>query len=206
MSWQVEPGVRDSLRSGQLVVIDGPMFSGKTSRLLELLERELIAGRKIELFKPQIDSRYSSSEVVTHKGLKLPAKVVPITRAGIRLISRMSSKVDVIGVDEAQFWPTKVELPKELERIAYEGKRVYVSVLNRDHTGEPFGNAMELLARADIIHSLSAVCVKCGNEAYFTQRTSEGKEIFGPQVVVGGKELYEPRCRSCYVRPPVPSA
>ena len=190
------------IHAGKLVVIDGPMFSGKTSRLLELLERELIAGRKIELFKPKIDARYSASEVVTHKGLKLPAKVVPITKAGVRLIARMSEGVDVVGVDEAQFWPTEVELPKQLERIAYKGKRVYVSVLNRDHTGEPFGNAMELLARADIIHSLSAVCVKSGNEAYFTQRTSEGTEIFGPQVVVGGKELYEPRCRDCYVRPP----
>lgn len=191
-----------ALPPGQLVVIDGPMFSGKTSRLLELLERELIAGRKLELFKPQIDNRYSASEVVTHKGLKLPAKVVPMTKAGVRLMARMSSLVDVVGVDEAQFWPTMLELPKELERMSYSGKRVYVSVLNRDHTGEPFGNAMELLARADVIHSLSAVCVKCGGEAYFTQRTSEGREIFGPQVVVGGKELYEPRCRSCYVRPP----
>ncbi len=190
------------MASGQLVVIDGPMFSGKTSRLLELLERELIAGRKIELFKPQIDARYSPSEVVTHKGLKLPAKVVPITKAGVKLIADMSAGVDVIGVDEAQFWPTKVELPRQLEGMSYLGKRVYVSVLNRDHTGEPFGNAMELLARADVIHSLSAVCVKCGNDAYFTQRTSEGREIFGAQVVVGGKELYEPRCRSCYVRPP----
>ena len=191
-----------ALPLGQLVVIDGPMFSGKTSRLLELLERELIAGRKLELFKPQIDNRYSASEVVTHKGLKLPAKVVPMTKAGVRLMARMSSLVDVVGVDEAQFWPTMLELPKELERMSYAGKRVYVSVLNRDHTGEPFGNAMELLARADVIHSLSAVCVRCGGEAYFTQRTSEGREIFGPQVVVGLKELYEPRCRSCYVRPP----
>jgi len=183
-------------------VIDGPMFSGKTSRLLELLEREVIAGRRTELFKPQIDARYSASEVVTHKGLKLPANVVPITGAGVKLILEMSSKVDAIGVDEAQFWPTTVELPQELEKIAYQGKRVYASVLNRDHQGRPFGNAMELLARADVIYSLSAVCVKCGNDAYFTQRTSGGKEIFGPQVVVGGKELYEPRCRNCYVRPP----
>jgi thymidine kinase len=187
--------------SGQLVVIAGPMFSGKTSRLLELLERELIAGRRIELFKPQIDSRYSASEVVTHKGLKLPARVVPITKEGVSSIVSTSRRVDVVGVDEAQFWPPEVELPRVLERISYTGRRVYASVLNRDHTGEPFGNAMELLARADVIHSLSAVCVKCGGEAYFTQRTSEGKEIFGAQVVVGGKELYEPRCRKCYVRP-----
>jgi len=189
------------MSSGQLVVICGPMFSGKTSRLLELLEREMIAGRRIELFKPEIDARYSSSEVVTHKGLKLPARVVPITGAGVKRIVATSRKVDVVGVDEAQFWPPAVELPKALEMLAFSGKRVYVSVLNRDHAGEPFGNAMELLARADVIHSLTAVCVKCGGEAYFTQRTSEGREVFGPQVVVGGKELYEPRCRKCYVRP-----
>lgn len=190
------------LKSGQLVVISGPMFSGKTSRLLELLEREMIAGKRIELFKPEIDSRYSSSEVVTHKGLKLPARVVPITDEGVKVMKAMSRRVDVIGVDEAQFWPVEVELPRALEGIAFSGRRVYVSVLNRDHAGAPFGNAMELLARADVIHSLTAVCVKCGGEAYFTQRTMEGREVFGPQVVVGGKELYEPRCRGCYVRPP----
>ena len=103
-----------------------------------------------------------------------------MTKAGVRLMARMSSLVDVIGVDEARSGLLRLELPKELERMSYAGKRVYVSVLNRDHTGEPFGNAMELLARADVIHSLSAVCVKCGGEAYFTQRTSEGREKSWP--------------------------
>lgn len=188
-------------RKGKFVVISGPMFSGKTSRLIELLEREMIAGRRIELFKPEIDSRYSQSEVVTHKGIRLPARVIPLNSDGVKKIEALGSNVDAIGVDEAQFWPLSSGLPSALDRLAYLGKIVYASVLNRDHAGEPFGIAMELLARADDVQSLTAVCSKCGDDAYFTQRVMDGKEVFGERVVVGGKELYEPRCRKCFVRP-----
>ncbi|MEM3185982.1 MAG: thymidine kinase [Conexivisphaerales archaeon] len=190
-----------NIRKGLLLVIMGPMFSGKTSRLLELLERDMIAGRKISLFKPRIDNRYSQGEVVTHKGIKLPATVVSIDSDGVSKIENDSADSQVIGVDEAQFWPLDSCLPETLDRLAFKGKIVYVSLLNRDHRGEPFGSAMELLARADEVQSLNAVCARCGDEAYFTQRLYKGKETFGEQVQIGGKELYEPRCRACYVRP-----
>jgi thymidine kinase len=189
-------------RKGKLVLIMGPMFSGKTSRLIEFLEREMIAGRKISLFKPKIDFRYAESEVVTHKGVRLPAVVVATTKEGVRRIIISGSKTDAVGLDEGQFWPLDTGLPRALEELCFDGKTVYVSVLNRDHRGEPFGSAMELLARADDVYSLTAVCAKCGGDAYFTQRVLSGKEVFGEQVQVGGKELYEPRCRSCFVRPP----
>lgn len=187
---------------GKFVVISGPMFSGKTSRLIELLEREMIAGRKIELFKPEIDKRYTLAEVVTHKGTRLPAKVLSLDKNGLDTLFQYGKDCDAIGVDEAQFWPADSELPKVLDKLAFMGKMVYASVLNRDHAGLPFGIAMELMARADYIQSLSAVCSKCGSDdAYFTQRVVEGKEVFGERVKVGGKELYEPRCRNCFVRP-----
>jgi thymidine kinase len=188
-------------KKGKMVIIMGPMFSGKTSRLIEYLEREMIAGRNISLFKPRIDSRYSESEVVTHKGIRLPAVVLDTSQDGVRILRESVMNSQAVGVDEAQFWPLQTELPRVLEEIAFMGKTVYVSVLNRDHKGEPFGGAMELLARADLVESLSAVCAKCGDDAYFTQRVLAGKEVFGEQVKVGGKELYEPRCRSCFVRP-----
>ncbi|MDG6928596.1 MAG: thymidine kinase [Nitrososphaerota archaeon] len=193
--------MRPAPRRGKLVVIMGPMFSGKTSRLVELLEREMIAGRKISLFKPEIDGRYSQSEVVTHKGIRLPAEVVPVDRGGVRRIMERSADSYVVGVDEAQFWPSEAELPKALDGLSFSGKTVYASLLNRDHQGEPFGAAMELLSRADEVHSLTAVCARCGDDASFTQRVLEGRAVFGEQVQIGGKEMYEPRCRSCYVRP-----
>jgi thymidine kinase len=192
----------EGLRKGKLVVISGPMFSGKTSRLIELLEREMIAGRKIELFKPEIDKRYSQAEVVTHKGAKLPAKVLPLSEEGVSKILEFGKAVDAVGIDEAQFWPLESKLPEILDQIAFSGKIVYVSVLNRDHAGLPFGIAMELMARADYVQSLNAVCARCGSDdAYFTQRVIAGKEVFGERVKVGGKELYEPRCRRCFVKP-----
>jgi len=192
----------EGYRKGKLVVISGPMFSGKTSRLIELLEREMIAGRKIELFKPEIDKRYSQAEVVTHKGAKLPARVLPLSEEGVSKIFEYGKAVDAIGIDEAQFWPSTSKLPERVDELAFTGKMVYVSVLNRDHAGLPFGVAMELMARADHIQSLNAVCAKCGgDDAYFTQRVIAGKEVFGERVKVGGKELYEPRCRRCFVKP-----
>ncbi len=187
---------------GKLIAITGPMFSGKTSRLIELLERERYAGNKIELFKPLIDDRYSKTEAVTHKGEKLPAVTVTTDMLGVEEIRRAAKNVDVLGVDEAQFWGQDSLLPKALDELASLNKIVYVSILNKDHTGEPFNNTLDILSRADIIYSLTAICKKCGEEATFTQRVRDGKEIFGPQVQVGGVESYEPRCRRCFVWPP----
>lgn len=176
------------------------MFAGKTSRLIELLEREVYAGHKIVLFKPQVDHRYSDTDVVTHKGEKLSAITLPTTESGLDQIRKIPDDIDVIGVDEGQFWPAALKLANVLDELAYKGKTVYVAILNKDHFGKPFNN-IDILARADYIHSLTAICKKCGHEATFVQRIRDGKEVFGIQVEVGGMESYEPRCRNCFVRP-----
>lgn len=189
-------------RLGKLTVIRGSMFSGKTSRLLELLEREKIAGREPILFKPKIDKRYSENEVVSHKGIKMVALALGVDGESIREIEEKSRDYKVVGVDEAQLWKEEAGLPVFLDNLADQEKNVYVSVLEKDHMGKPFSNAGQLLALADEIISLNAICMKCGAEgASYSQRIIDGKEVFGPQVQVGGKELYEPRCRACFVRP-----
>ncbi len=186
---------------GKLIVITGPMFSGKTSRLIEFLERERFAGRKVILFKPEIDKRYAENKVKTHKGIELDATVVRTNKAGVKAIYDVSSDYDVIGVDEAQFWDDDSGLEEALNNLAFMKKRVYVSTLNKDYKGVPFGVSERLLAYADEIYSLTAVCTKCGEDAVFSQRMIDGVEESGPRIVVGGKEAYQPRCRNCFVKP-----
>lgn len=193
----------DKRNKGWMLVISGPMFAGKTSRLIEFLEREMISGKKTILFKPEIDIRYSKEEVVTHKGVKVPAVMVPIKEISKAhsMILQNAANAEVVGIDEAQFWDAGVMMPALLDSIANMNKRVYASVLNRDHLGQVFGNAGELMAIADEVQALTAICVRCGEEATFTQRVIEGQPVFGPTIAVGGKEMYEPRCRECFVYP-----
>jgi thymidine kinase len=190
-----------NISMGRLVLITGPMFSGKTSRLIELLEREILAGRNTLLFKPEIDKRYDTTFVTTHKGMRLPAIVLNTDNAGVKKMYELSKNVDVIGIDEAQFWDHNSILPEVADRIASEDKIVYVAALNKNHTGSPFKTSMEIIARADQVYSLTAVCAKCGEDATFTQRVMNGKEVFGEQIKIGGTESYEPRCRKCFVYP-----
>jgi len=186
---------------GRFIVITGPMFSGKTSRLIEFLEREQFAGRKIILFKPKIDRRYSRLNVSTHKGITLPATVVPVDKRSLLDMKKLADSANVIGVDELQFWNNDSGVVEMLESMADNGKKVYVATLNRDHMGKPFENTVKALSVADEIHFLTAVCVKCGADATFSQRIIQGKESFGKRIMVGGKESYEPRCRRCFVWP-----
>ena len=190
-----------NISMGRLVLITGPMFSGKTSRLIELLEREILAGRNTLLFKPERDKRYDTTFVTTHKGMRLPAIVLNTDNDGVKKMYELSKNVDVIGIDEAQFWDHDSILPEVADRIASEDKIVYVAALNKNHTGTPFKTSMEIIARADQVYSLTAVCAKCGEDATFTQRVMNGKEVFGEQIKVGGIESYEPRCRKCFVYP-----
>ncbi len=190
-----------NISMGRLVLITGPMFSGKTSRLIELLEREILAGRNTLLFKPEIDKRYDTTFVTTHKGMRLPAIVLNTDNDGVKKMYELSKNVDVIGIDEAQFWDHDSILPEVADRIASEDKIVYVAALNKNHTGSPFKTSMGIIARADQVYSLTAVCAKCGEDATFTQRVMNGKEVFGEQIKIGGTESYEPRCRKCFVYP-----
>jgi len=185
-----------------LEVIIGPMFSGKTSELIRLVEREVYAKRKGAIFKPALDRRYSVKEVVSHNGLRYDAHSVITTREGIRRIASVveGDALDVIGVDEVQFFP--LEVVKLLDGLA-SSKRVIACGLNLNFKADPFQTTMGLAARADRVRYLSAVCVVCGQEATRTQRLIAGRPApkNGPVIVVGGKEMYEPRCRTCYEPP-----
>ena len=192
--------------TGKLVSIIGPMFSGKSSLLIAYVEREAIAGRRAVLFKPVIDTRYSAKEVAAHNGRRLEAIPVPTNKEGVKRIISAAKHADTIGIDEVEFWPIDSGIVEALEMLANKGKHIYAAGLNRDYRGIPFESVEKLLPRSDKIESLSAVCMKCGSEnATFTQRIVNGKPVTHgkeeERILVGGKELYEPRCRKCFVFP-----
>jgi thymidine kinase len=178
------------------------MFSGKTSELIRLVEREVYAKKKGGIFKIAFDKRYSARQVATHNGLRYDAYTVASSAEGIRKIEEVTraNGLDAIGVDEVNFFPEAVV--DLLDRLADE-KRVIACGLNLNFKAEPFETTMKLAARADRVRYLSAVCVVCGQEATRTQRLIAGKPAprDSPVIVVGGKELYEPRCRTCFVAP-----
>ncbi len=180
----------------------GPMFSGKTSELIRLVERDVYAKRRGAIFKPSFDNRYSVKEVVSHNGLRYDAYSVVATKTGIKKIPLVANdgRLDVIGVDEVQFFPTSIV--EVLDELAYQ-KKVLVCGLNMNFRAEPFDTTMVLAARADRVRYLSAICVVCGQEATRTQRLIDGKPApkNSPTIVVGGNEMYEPRCRDCYEAP-----
>lgn len=186
-----------------LTVTTGCMYAGKTTELIKNLRRFEYAGIETVLFKPEIDNRYSEVNVVNHDGLKKDAVVLPVDEKCKGMIFEIAKDIKVIGFDEVQFWNENVDMAQLLEDLVnLRGKCVYASLLNRDYRGVPFPVASKLLPLADHIISLAAMC-KCGNEATFSQRIDEeGKPIFtGPQLEVGGRELYEAKCRDCFVYP-----
>ena len=187
-----------------LEVITGPMFAGKTSELIRLVERAVYAKKRVAIFKPALDKRYSESEVVTHNGLRYQAYVIPTNEEGIQTIRQISNDLDVIGIDEAQFFPRIIV--KLCDELVSKGKRVIVSGLNLDFRGEPFEVMADFLVRADPIYYLTAVCTICGKEATRTQRLIDGNPApyNSPRIMVGGKELYEARCRIHHIVPGKP--
>jgi len=188
---------------GFLEVITGPMFAGKTSELIKRIERQAFAKRKVALFKPSIDNRYSQSEVVAHNGLKYRAFVVPTDESGIEMIRETTLRefYEVIGVDEVQFFP--VGIVEVLNELADRGVYVIAAGLNLDFKADPFPVMKELLVRADNIVYLTAVCTVCGRPATRSQRLIDGKPAprDSPVVLVGGSESYEARCREHHVVP-----
>jgi thymidine kinase len=185
-----------------LEVIIGPMFSGKTSELIRLVEREVYGKKKGAIFKIAFDKRYSEKQVVTHNGLRYDAYVIEPSEEGINKIGEVatSNGLDAVGVDEVNFFPEA--LVGVLDRLADE-RRVIACGLNLNFRAEPFPTTVELVARADRVRYLSAVCVVCGQEATRTQKLIAGKPAprDSPVIAVGGKEMYEPRCRTCFVKP-----
>lgn len=182
----IEPNLRGE-RKGWIEVICGSMFSGKTEELIRRLKRVKIANLKVEIFKPSIDVRYHVANIVSHDTNFILS--TPVENAHAILL--LSQGVDVVGIDEAQFFDE--EIAYVCEQLALKGIRVIVAGLDMDYTGKPFGQMPNLLAVADYITKLHAICMQCGGIANVSYR----KVSVGGQVLLGQIDTYEPRCRSC---------
>ncbi len=181
---------------GSIEVICGSMFSGKSEELIRRLTRAQIARRRVQVFKPSIDNRFSEMEVVSHGGLRLVA--VAVTTSA-EILERTDARTEVVGIDEAQFFDAAIV--DVVSRLADLGKRVIVAGLDQDYLGRPFEPMPALMAAAEEVTKTRAICVRCGQPASRTQRLVESTE----RVVVGAAGLYEARCRRCFepgVAPP----
>jgi thymidine kinase len=175
--------------SGWIEVVAGPMFSGKSEELIRLLRRAAIARQRLQVFKPAVDNRYSGTEVVSHSKDRIPSEVVERSE---EILRRLDPRTEVVGIDEAQFFDN--ELPRICRHIADLGKRVIVAGLDMDFRGVPFGPMPELLAIAEKVHKITAICARCGAPASYSQRLTHSEQ----QVVVGDSGVYEARCRRCH--------
>ncbi|MFT4568713.1 MAG: thymidine kinase [Saprospiraceae bacterium] len=184
----LEPRFRGQ-RSGWIEVITGCMFSGKTEELIRRIKRATIANQKVQIFKPASDIRYSDKEVVSHDANAVAS--ILVEKASMILHS-VDEESEVVAVDEAQFFDE--EVVKVCEELALNGKRVIVAGLDLDFRGAPFGPIPSLLAVAEYVTKVHAICPHCGNLATHSYRTSEDRST----VLLGEKDSYEPRCRKCY--------
>lgn len=177
-------------RKGWIEVICGSMFSGKTEELIRRMKRAQIANRKVEIFKPAIDVRYDEIRVVSHDANSIHS--TPIEHSGSLLL--LSDGIEVVGIDEAQFMDAS--LPETCEKLAQRGTRVIIAGLDMDFEGKPFGPMPALLSIADYITKVHAICMKCGDIAHFSYRRGGEKS----RILLGEKNIYEPRCRNCYYK------
>lgn len=175
--------------AGWIEVICGSMFSGKTEELIRRLRRAQIANQRVEIFKPAVDTRYSEHEVVSHNQTTIPS--TPVT--GSQSILLLTSEVEVVGIDEAQFFDS--EIVGVVQELANRGLRVIVAGLDMDYAGNPFGPMPALLSHAEFITKVHAICMKCGALANHSFR----KIPKAGQVFLGEKEAYEARCRACFL-------
>ena len=179
---------QETCRRGRIEVICGSMFSGKTEELIRRLKRATFAKQRVEIFKPAIDTRYSEQAVVSHDNKSIQSTPVD-SSASILLFS---SEIDVVGIDEAQFFDDG--LINVCNELANRGIRVIIAGLDMDFKGIPFGPIPALCAIADEVTKVHAICVKCGNLAYVSHRTVANEK----RVLLGEKQEYEPLCRCCY--------
>jgi thymidine kinase len=175
-------------RRGSIEVITGSMFSGKTEELIRRLRRAQIAGLKVEIFKPSLDKRYSETRIVSHDNKSIVS--TPVDSPGAILL--LTGGIDVVGIDEAQFFDAS--LVDTCTKLADDGIRVIVAGLDIDFMGNPFGPMPALLATAEYVTKIHAICVRCGYLAHYSFRKSDEAKV----VLVGEKDHYEPLCRSCY--------
>ena len=175
--------------TGWIEVVCGPMFSGKSEELIRRLRRARIARKRVQVFKPRIDNRYSHEEIVSHADQRMASEVVDGAQD---ILGILDWRTQVVGIDEANFMgPALVEVA---ERLADSGKQVIIAGLDTDYLGRPFPPIPELLARAESITKTLAICMRCGNPAKHTQRLVESEDL----IVVGATGMYEARCRRCF--------
>lgn len=183
----IEPIVRNN-KKGWIEVVCGSMFSGKTEELIRRLRRAQYAKMNVEIFKPMIDTRYDVMKIVSHNDSSIMS--TPISSSSNILL--LASDVEVVGIDEAQFFDA--ELPEVCRKLAERGTRVIVAGLDMDYLGKPFGPMPQILAIADFVTKVHAICMQCGDIAVFSYRLTQHSD----QVLLGEKESYEPRCRKCF--------
>ncbi len=174
---------------GWIEVITGCMFSGKSEELIRRLRRIIIARQRVQVFKPVVDDRYAATQVVSHSRWRLEAERVA---EAAEILQRVDPRTEVVGIDEAQFFDEA--LVRVCQHLANLGKRVIVAGLDMDFRGVPFGPMPQLLAVAEDVEKMHAICARCGAPASYTQRLTQEQE----QVVVGAADIYEARCRRCF--------
>ncbi|MBR1386904.1 MAG: thymidine kinase [Alloprevotella sp.] len=173
---------------GRIEVVCGSMFSGKTEELIRRLRRAQFARQRVEIYKPTVDTRYSEEDVVSHDSKHIPSTPVDSPQS----ILLLASEAEVVGIDEAQFFDDS--LVSVCNELANRGKRVIVAGLDMDFLGKPFGPMPALLAIAEEVTKVHAICVRCGSLAHISHRIVAGDK----QVLLGEKQEYEPLCRHCY--------
>lgn len=173
---------------GWIEVVCGPMFSGKSEELIRRLRRAKIARKRVQVFKPVLDDRYSADEIVSHSDCRMPSQVIKDAR---EVLSLLDWRTQVIGFDDNFLGPNLVEIAQQL---ADSGKQVLIAGLDTDYLGRPFPPMPELLSLAESITKTLAICMRCGNPAKHTQRLVESEEL----IVVGATGMYEARCRRCF--------
>src|SRR5256885_16066777 len=176
--------------AGWIEVIRGSMFSGKSEELIRRLRRAKIARQKVQVFKPEIDSRFSQNHIVSHSEMRHESANI---RSAAEVLAKVEPDTEVVGIDEGQFFDN--ELVNVANTLAQRGVRVIVAGLDQDYTGKPWEPIPQLLAVAEYITKTHAICMKCGQPANYTQRTFESEV----RVAVGGEGMYEARCRACFV-------
>lgn len=180
----------NSGRAGWIEVICGSMFSGKTEELIRRLNRARIARQKVEIFKPAVDTRYDETDVVSHDAKAVSS--TPVENATQILF--YAQDFEVVGIDEAQFFGE--ELVSVCNELAKNGKRVVVAGLDMDYLGSPFGPIPKLMAIAEYVTKVHAICIRCGNLANYSHRTVKNDNL----VVLGETDVYEPLCRQCFLK------
>ena len=179
---------KNSEQKGQIEVICGSMFSGKTEELIRRLTRARLAKQQVEIFKPSVDTRYHDTHVVSHNETSI--RSTPVNFAGDILL--LSGTCDVVGIDEAQFFDE--DIVRVVQLLANQGKRVILAGLDMDFEGKPFDPMPKLMAIAEYVTKVHAICMQCGDLAAFSYRLSAATE----KVVLGEKDSYEARCRKCF--------